>query len=98
MKATKEEIQLIFKLRCRMTDIKTNMRGNYKTFECPLCEGAEDTQIHTYQECKVIETQKKNETEKPNYKKLFENDSRILIEIVRIFKENMDIRGKMLKS
>ena len=46
----------------------------------------------------MIETQKKNETEKPNYKKLFENDSRIMIEIVRIFKENMDIRGKMLKS
>ena len=27
MKATKEEIQLIFKLRCRMTDMKTNMKG-----------------------------------------------------------------------
>ena len=30
IKATKEEKQLIFKLRCRVTDLKTNMKGIYR--------------------------------------------------------------------
>ena len=59
MKATKEEIQTIFKLRCRMTDLKTNMKGIFNTFECPLC-GLEDTQIHILQECRIIQNISKN--------------------------------------
>ena len=57
MKTSKEEIQTIFKLRCRMTNLKTNMKGMYENIECPLCEGkgAEDSQEHVIQECKMIE-------------------------------------------
>ena len=97
IKATKEEIQTIFKLRCRMTDLKTNMKGIYNTYECPLC-GVEDTQIHILQECPVIENKSKNKTEEHKYEKLYENDAKALIEITRKFMTNFEIREKALKG
>ena len=36
IKTNKEEIQLIFKLRCRMTELKTNIKGIFENFECPI--------------------------------------------------------------
>ena len=74
IKATKEEIQTIFKLRCRMTELKTNMKGIYNTYECPLC-GVEDTQIHILQECSAIENMSKNKTEEHKYEMLYENEA-----------------------
>ena len=46
--ATKDEIQMIFKLRCRVTELKTNLKGIYDTYECSLCGGEEETQAHIY--------------------------------------------------
>ena len=96
-KATKEEIQTIFKLRCRMTDLKTNMKGIYNTYECPLC-GVEDTQIHILQECKIVENMKKNKTEEHRYEMLYENDAKVLIEMARKFIKNFEMREKALKG
>ena len=39
-------------------------------------------------ECEVIEMKKKNESEKPKFEKILENDAMMIIEIVRIFKKN----------
>ena len=39
LKMKQEESQLIFKLRCRVTDGKTNMKGSYENFQCDLCNG-----------------------------------------------------------
>ena len=97
IKATKNEIQTIFKLRCRMTDLKTNMKGFYNTHECPLC-GAEDTQIHILQECQTIENMKKNKTEGHKYEMLYENDAKVLIEIARKFITDHEMRDKILKG
>ena len=36
-KKTQEEIQLVFKLRSRMTDVKTNMKGIYDTYMNAKC-------------------------------------------------------------
>ena len=33
----REEAQLIFKLRCRVTGIKVNLKGKYDTLECSAC-------------------------------------------------------------
>jgi hypothetical protein len=32
-----EEVQTIFKMRRRVTEVKTNFRGKYESFECDLC-------------------------------------------------------------
>ena len=37
LKMNQEEVQTIFKLRSRMTNVKTNFRGKYDNFECELC-------------------------------------------------------------
>ena len=42
----KEDAQLIFKLRCRMTQIKVNLKGKYVTLECDACGKEEETQEH----------------------------------------------------
>ena len=36
LKISQSESQLIFKLRCRVTDVKVNMNGIYDTYECNL--------------------------------------------------------------
>ena len=100
MKASKEEIQTIFKLRCRMTNLKTNMKGINENVECPLCEGegAEDSQEHVIQECKSIENKNQDKSEMINYDDIYKNDALKLIEIGRKFITKMKIRETMLKQ
>ena len=42
----KEDAQLVFKLRCRVTGVKINMRGKYDNLECEACGLEEETQQH----------------------------------------------------
>ena len=44
IKMKKEDAQLIFKLRCRMTQIKVNLKGKNDTLECDACGKEEETQ------------------------------------------------------
>ena len=46
LKITQTDAQLIFKLRCRMTDVKTNFKGIYDSLECDLCKNDTDNQKH----------------------------------------------------
>ena len=43
----KEEAQIIFKLRCRVTEIKNNLKGSYDELECTACGIEEETQKHS---------------------------------------------------
>ena len=88
---TKEERQLIFKMRCRVTDLKMNFKRKYEDHNCEACKQEEETQKHIL-ECKEI--QKKQQSIKCNleYEKLFHGNLNDKIEIARTFKENMEIR------
>ena len=55
--ANVEEKQLIFKLRCRMTDTKVNFKGLYNTYECDICKIEEESQEHILT-CKEIQFRK----------------------------------------
>ena len=57
---TKEESQLIFRLRCRMTEAKVNLKGKYDNLECGACHLEEETQYHIL-ECKEINKYRNNE-------------------------------------
>ena len=47
IKMSKEEAQLIFQLRCRVTEAKINLRGKYDNLECGACGLEEETQQHS---------------------------------------------------
>ena len=89
-----EEAQLIFKLRCRSTNVKMNLKGLYDDLECTACGLEEETQIH------IIHCKKLNENKvgkKVNYDKLFNGTVDEKLEIAKIFKENYDLLENMKK-
>ena len=60
MKMTREEAQLIFHLRCRVTEAKNNSKGKYDNLECGACGLFEENQQHIL-ECKVLNKEKSTE-------------------------------------
>ena len=40
----KEEIQLIFQLRCQVIKLKINLKGLYDTYECAVCMDEDESQ------------------------------------------------------
>ena len=44
VKATQIEIETIFKMRSRMTDVKLNFRGQYEKLECRTCNLVKESQ------------------------------------------------------
>ena len=91
---TKEEIQLIFKLRSRMTDIKMNFKGIYDQLKCNACEKEEETQEHII---KCEELLKRNEEVVlvPVYGKIFNGNVKEQVQVARIVQQNMNIKDKM---
>ena len=97
LKMTQEECQLIFKLRCRVTEVKTNMKGSYENFQCDLCNNEEETQEHVLNCMKIVSM--RNEKDVINkLEKIYNGKVREQINVARVFKENMDIRKKILSE
>ena len=92
---TKEERQLIFKMRSRVTDLKMNFKRKYEDFKCIACNEEEETQKHVL-ECKEIQKKQPN-LKVLEYEKLFDGNLNDKIQIARNFKEKMDIREKFKK-
>ena len=80
----REEAQLIFKLRCRVTKVKNNMRGNYDSLYCRGCKIAEESQKHIVQECKILN----EDSQKIEYEKIFNGTIQDKLKIARRFQEN----------
>ena len=97
LKISQEEIQMIFKLRSRVTEIKTNMKGSFYSYECDLCEEEEETQEHILK-CKEIIIRKKEKDDIPTYDKIFGKKVMEQVKIARTFRENMEIRNTFLKE
>ena len=85
-KIRKEEAQLIFKLRSRMTNVKTNFRGKFDNLDCRSCEIEDETQKHIL-ECTILN----KELEKLDYEKIFKGAVSEKMKIARRFKSNMDV-------
>ena len=97
IKINQEEAQMIFKLRSRVTDVKINQRGKYEEYKCEVCKEEEESQKHIM-ECKELEKLKNNDTETPEYEKLFDGSEKVQLEIAKHFIENMNIRKSLLKN
>ena len=97
IKINQEEAQMIFKLRSRVTDVKINQRGKYEEYKCEVCKEEEESQKHIM-ECKELEKLKNDDTETPEYEKLFDGSKKEQLEIAKHFIENMNIRKSLLKN
>ena len=81
----KEEAQLIFHLRCRVTEVKNNLKGKYDQLECGACGFFEEDQKHIL-ECKVLNRNKTIQDIK--YEKIFNGTVAEKLKIARIYSEN----------
>ena len=91
----KEEAQLIFKLRCRMTQIKVNLKGKYDTLECDACGKEEETQEHILV-CEELNKDKDNQEFK--YENLFNGTVTEQVKIAKRFEGNLKILENIKKG
>ena len=85
MKMTREDAQLIFHLRCRVTEAKVNLKGKYDDLECGACGLVEESQQHIV-ECKVLNNNKLSEEIK--YEKLINGAVAEKLKVAYKFREN----------
>ena len=62
-----EEIQLIFKIRSRVINVKPNMKGIYDAHECKVCQKEDETQKHIYECEEIWKIKNKSHDEIPKY-------------------------------
>ena len=86
MKMSKEEAQLIFKMRCKMTNVKCNFKRMYEDLRCRACNMEDENQKHVV-ECQVLNSSK----EKIEYEKIETGTVLEKLKIARIFKKSMEI-------
>ena len=94
-KMNKEDGQLIFKLRCKVTNLKMNFKGMYDDFECSACGIEEETQEHVVMNCKMLNENKLRKN--VEYEKIFNGTLYEKLEVAKKFKENFDILENMKK-
>ena len=97
-KMTIEDCQLIFKLRTRMIDVKTNMKGKYYTYECDACKIEEESQAHIFKCQKIKSLSTETEYEIPEYDKIFDGKVMEQLKISKVFKQNILILDKLRKQ
>ena len=91
VKITKEESQLIFKLRSRMTKIKANMKNAFNNTQCEACGKEEETQEHIVK-CKDLND---DNGENYDYGKLKIGTVSEQLRIATKFKENFEKLEKL---
>ena len=99
MKLKIEECQDIFKLRSKVTEAKMNQKNRYENYECEVC-GQFDENQEDVLTCKTILSMHKQEeeSETPEYEKLFNGSVKEQVQITKLITKNMkiieDIRRK----
>ena len=82
-----EEAQLIFKIRCRTTEAKVNLRGKYDNLECGACGLEEETQQHILY---CTELNKDKPDQELKYEKILNGNVVEKLIIAQRFKDNVD--------
>ena len=90
----RKDVQLIFSLRCRTTDVKMNMKSQHETYECRACGNENESQKHVIQDCKIL-NDKNDKT--INYEKLFSDNVKDQVQICEKFKQNMQNLKEVIK-
>ena len=85
IKMTNEERRLIFKLRCRVTETKTNFKDVFDSYECDLCGQENESQQHILK-CPELRIKEEELAEIPEYGKLFDGKLTDQLKLANIFK------------
>ena len=87
-----EDCQNIFKMRCRVTKTKINMKQMYDTYECRGCKLEPESDKHVLQ-CKTILKMNKDYKciDIPKYEKLYTGNPNEQLQISKIFHSNLKI-------
>ena len=85
-----EESQLIFKLRCRTTEVKMNMKSFYESYECRACGNENESQKHIIN-CKILIEMNKESDNIVEYEKIFSDCVKEQKMICKQFNRNMKI-------
>ena len=91
MECSNEDVQLIFKMRSNMTNVKMNRKKLHKTHECNACLKENETQEHIYSCIEILKITGNKEEKCPKYEKIMNGSRRDQLKIAKIFKENMKI-------
>ena len=92
----KEHSQLIFKLRCQVTDIKENMKNMYDAHACGACGQERENQKHVLQ-CNMIRKHHEEyvKTENIEYEEIWSNNVDKQLDIAKIFQTKLKILNKL---
>ena len=93
-KISREDSQIVFKLRCRATKLKANMKSMYDSLECTACGIEEENQQHIL-ECSILN--QNTNLEECKYGKIFNGTVSDKVEIARRFTESFDRLENMKK-
>ena len=93
---SKEEKQLIFRLRSEVTAVKMNFKRMNESYECEMCDEELETQKHLLECTKLSNMNENSDVYIPSYEKLLDGTPSEKIEIARLFKANMDERKKFM--
>ena len=94
LECSKDEIELIFKLRCNMTNLKMNTKNKYETHECRICKSEDESQEHVYMCEKLWRISGQNREKYPEYDKILKGNRKEQIMIAKVFKEHLKIIEK----
>ena len=90
----KEEVQLIFKIRSKSTDVKMNRKNQFETHECSVCSMENESQEHIYLCDQIWKLKKQRKMEIPKFEEIMYGNLKQKVKVTRIFQENMKIRER----
>ena len=98
IKKNKEECQLIFKLRAKVTEVKMNTKGKYENFDCESCKIEDETQEHVLKCEEILKIQNDEEKSIPTYNKISEGTIEEKVIIAKQFNKNMKTIENLRKN
>ena len=94
LKMTQDEMQEIFKLRCRVTEVKANFKNKYENVECDQCK-EEESQKHVIMCEELNKYGGKIDEYEIKYEEIFQQNVKKQLNITKKFRENMKIRKQL---
>ena len=94
---SKDEIQLIFQMRSKVTKVKMNLKGLYDTYECLVCLNQDESQEHIYSCEEIWKIRKESFSNVPEYEKIMNGKTNQKLEVARNFKANLKIQEEISK-
>ena len=97
---TPDLVNLLFKFRTRMYQVRNNFRNNYKESDilCPLCKSNNDTQEHLFDCTSIQEVLPEDSQQQGVYSDIFTNDTELLIKVAKKIREIVAIREELLEA